>query len=114
MSTFFTIPTSNTSKIVKEAKYLTQKLFVHGYEYQKIGVMLLDITGAENEQYSFYEYENYDQSDRVMEVLDGVNSKYGSSTLTLGAQGIKKDWKMKSEQKSAAYTTNMLQIPTVK
>ena len=114
MSTFFTIPTSNTSKIVKEAKYLTQKLFVYGYEYQKIGVMLLDITGAENEQYSFYEYENYDQSDRVMEVLDGINSKYGSSTLTLGAQGIKKDWKMKSEQKSAAYTTNMLQIPTVK
>jgi DNA polymerase V len=49
-----------------------------------------------------------------MEVLDGINSKYGSSTLTLGAQGIKKDWKMKSEQKSAAYTTNMLQIPTVK
>ena len=114
MSTFFTIPTSNTSKIVKEAKYLTQKLFVYGYEYQKIGVMLLDITGAENEQYSFYEYENYDQSDRVMEVLDGINSKYGSSTLTLGAQGIKKDWKMKSEQKSAAYTTNMLQIPVVK
>ena len=114
MSTFFTIPTSNTSKIVKEAKYLTRKLFVYGYEYQKIGVMLLDITGAENEQYSFYEYENYDQSDRVMEVLDGINSKYGSSTLTLGAQGIKKDWKMKSEKKSAAYTTNMLQIPTVK
>ena len=114
MSTFFTIPTSNTSKIVKEAKDLTRKLFVYGYEYQKIGVMLLDITGAENEQYSFYEYENYDQSDRVMGVLDGINSKYGSSTLTIGAQGIKKDWKMKSERKSAAYTTNMLQIPTVK
>ena len=44
MSTFFTIPTSNTSKIVKEAKHLTRKLFVYGYEYQKIGVMLLDIT----------------------------------------------------------------------
>tara|TARA_E500000081_G_scaffold142136_1_gene160663 strand:- start:3864 stop:5129 length:1266 start_codon:yes stop_codon:yes gene_type:complete len=114
MSTFFTIPTSNTSKIVKEAKDLTRKLFVYGYEYQKIGVMLLDITGAENEQYSFYEYENYDQSDRVMDVLDGINSKYGSSTLTIGAQGIKKDWKMKSERKSAAYTTNMLQIPVVK
>ena len=114
MSTFFSIPTSNTSKIVKEAKHLTQKLFVYGYEYQKIGVMLLDITDAENEQYSFYEYENYDQSDRVMEALDGVNSRYGSSTLTLGAQGIKKDWRMKSERKSAAYTTNMLQIPVVK
>jgi DNA polymerase V len=114
MSTFFTIPTSNTSKIIKEAKRLTQKLFIYGYEYQKIGVMLLEITDAKNEQYSFYEQENYSKSDRVMTVLDGVNHKYGSSTLMLGAQGIKKDWKMKSEKKSGAYTTNMLQIPFVK
>ena len=61
-------------------------------------VMLLDITDAENEQYSFYEYENYDQSDSVMKTLDGVNARYGSSALTLGAQGVKKDWKMKSKK----------------
>jgi hypothetical protein len=66
VSAFFTIPTSNTSKIIKEVKRLTRKLFIYGYEYQKIGVMLLDISDAENEQYSFYEYENYDLSDSVM------------------------------------------------
>ena len=76
--------------------------------------MLLDITDAENEQYSFYEYENYDLSDSVMKTLDSVNARYGSSTLMLGAQGIKKDWKMKSEKRSGAYTTNMFQIPFVK
>jgi len=76
--------------------------------------MLLEITDAKNEQYSFYDQENYSKSDTVMTVLDGVNHKYGSSTLMLGAQGIKKDWKMKSEKKSGAYTTNMLQIPFVK
>lgn len=114
VSAFFTIPTSNTSKIIKEVKRLTRKLFIYGYEYQKIGVMLLDITDAENEQYSFYEYENYDLSDSVMKTLDSVNARYGSSALMLGAQGVKKDWKMKSEKKSGAYTTNMFQIPFVK
>lgn len=113
-STYFTIPTSNTSKVVKEAKQLTKKLFLDGYEYQKIGVMLLNITDTENEQYSFYENENYDKSDQVMETLDSINHRYGSSTMTTGAQGIRNDWKMRSEKKSAAYTTNILQIPVVK
>ena len=43
MSSYFDIPTSNTSNIIKEAKRLTNKLFISGYEYQKIGVMLLNI-----------------------------------------------------------------------
>jgi len=34
--------------------------------------------------------------------------------LTLGAQGIKKDWRMKSERKSAAYTTRLDSIPIVR
>ena len=113
-STYFTIPTSNTSKVVKEAKQLTKKLFLEGYEYQKIGVMLLNITDTENEQYSFYENEDYDKSDQVMETLDYINHRYGSSTLITGAQGMRNDWKMRSEKKSAAYTTNILQIPLVK
>ena len=46
MSTHFTIPTSNTSRIIKEAKRLTNTLFLPGYEYQKIGVMLLNISDA--------------------------------------------------------------------
>ena len=58
MSSFFTIPTSNTSKIIKEAKRLTNKLFLPNYEYQKIGVILLDISDAKYEQFSFYEREN--------------------------------------------------------
>jgi hypothetical protein len=68
MSAHFSIPTSNTSKIIKEAKRLTNKLFLPGYEYQKIGVMLLNISDAKNEQGSLLDSENYSKSDTVMTV----------------------------------------------
>lgn len=114
MSKFFTIPTSNTSKIIKEAKLLTQKLFVSGFEYQKIGVMLLEINDGKNEQYSFHEKEDYIRSDSIMKTLDSINKRYGANALSLGAQGLKKDWKMKSDKKTKAFTTDLLQIPFVK
>ena len=113
MSSFFTIPTSNTSKIIKEAKRLTNKLFLPNYEYQKIGVILLNISDARNEQFSFHERENYEQSDILMESLDNLNDRFGNGTIFMGAQGMQKNWKMRADRKSAAYTTKLLDIPEV-
>ena len=112
-SSYFTIPTSNTSKITKEAKRLTSKLFLPNYEYQKIGVVLLNITDAKNEQYSFYEVEDYDKSDTVMGAIDSVNKKFGNRSIFFGAQGINKDWKMRADRKSAMYTTKVDDLPRV-
>ena len=113
MSSYFTIPTSNTSKITKEAKRLTSKLFLPNYEYQKIGVVLLNITDAKNEQYSFYEVEDYDKSDTVMGTIDTVNEKFGNRSIFFGAQGINKNWKMRADRKSAMYTTKVDDLPRV-
>ena len=113
MSSYFDIPTSNTSNIIKEAKRLTNKLFISGYEYQKIGVMLLNIADAKNEQYSFYNFEDYKKSDTVMDSLDSINGKFGTGSLFLGAQGIHKNWKMRADRKSASYTTKVDNLPRV-
>ena len=113
MTSYFDIPTSNTSNIIKEAKRITKKLYISGYEYQKIGVMLLNITDAKNEQYSLYKFEDYNKSDTVMESLDSVNGKFGSGSLFFGAQGIHKNWKMRADRKSGSYTTKVDNLPTV-
>jgi DNA polymerase V len=114
MSVHFSIPTSNTSKIIKEGKRLTNKLFLPGYEYQKVGVMLMNISDAKNEQSSFLDKENYNKSDNIMKSLDVVNKQFGSGSLILGAQGIQKNWRMKADRKSGAYTTNLKDLPIVK
>ncbi len=113
MSSYFDIPTSNTSNIIKEAKHITKRLYISGYEYQKIGVMLLNITDAKNEQYSFYKFEDYKKSDTVMDSLDSINGKFGTGSLFLGAQGIHKNWKMRADRKSASYTTKVDNLPRV-
>ena len=76
----------NTSNIIKEAKLLTNKLFISGYEYQKIGVMLLNIADAKNEQYSFYKFEDYKKSDTVMDSLDSKWKVWDREPLSWGTR----------------------------
>jgi DNA polymerase V len=76
--------------------------------------MLLNISDAKNEQGSFLDYENYSKSDTVMKSLDIVNKQFGSGALTLGAQGMQKNWRMRADRKSGAYTTNLKDLPIVK
>ena len=45
--------------------------------------------------------------------LDHLNDRFGNGTIFMGAQGIQKNWKMRADRKSAAYTTKLLDIPEV-
>ncbi|MIW33685.1 DUF4113 domain-containing protein [Salmonella enterica subsp. enterica] len=47
----------------------------------------------------------------LMEVLDDLN--HTGSRIWFAGQGISKDWKMKREMLSPAYTTNWKEIPRV-
>ena len=46
--------------------------------------------------------------------LDEINYRYGSSTLRLAAEGIRKDWQMRREKVSPCYTTSFDQLMIVK
>jgi DNA polymerase V len=54
-----------------------------------------------------------ERSDELMSVIDGINKKFGKSTLFLAAEGMNKKWKMKQEQ-SPCYTTVWQDLPRVK
>ncbi|MCO1336735.1 DUF4113 domain-containing protein [Microbulbifer sp. OS29] len=45
--------------------------------------------------------------------MDQINQKFGRGTLFLGAEGIKKKWKMRQQYKSPAYTTRWDELPEV-
>ena len=44
-------------------------------------------------------------------VLGMINDCWGRGTLHSAAEGLSKDWKMKREKKSPAYTTNWSELP---
>ena len=50
----------------------------------------------------------------LMAVMDRINGIWGRGTLRSAAEGTAKDWKMKREKMSPAYTTHWDQIPAVR
>ena len=58
---------------------------------------------------------DYDRevSDRMMQTIDTINNRYGSSTLKIASEGIKKTWKMRRENVSQCYTTRFDELVEV-
>ena len=58
-----------------------------------------------NDQYDFFITRNLKNS-KINDVYEQINKKWSDKIQIASAAGIKKEWKMKSENKSKNYTTN--------
>ena len=105
-------PTNNSIKIVKRALEGIRKIYRSGYRYKKAGVILYGLT-RHNVTRGLLDYDR-DISDQIMNTMDKVNNRYGSSTLKIASEGIEKIWKMKRENVSPCYTTRFDDIVVVK
>ncbi len=105
-------PTNNSIKIVKRALEGIRKIYRSGYRYKKAGVILYGLT-RHNVTRGLLDYDR-DISDKIMNTMDKVNNRYGSSTLKIASEGIEKIWKMRRENVSPCYTTRFDDIVVVK
>jgi DNA polymerase V len=106
-------PTDDTIMLVGIALRMLQKLYRRGYDYQKAGVMLGDISQKSLQQTDLFSPANTNRT-RLMETLDSVNKKMGKSTLRLASEGINPVWRMRQASKSKNYTTLWSDILTCK
>ncbi len=96
---------ADTSTFIKMATYILERIYKDGYEYQKGGIMLLDIIPDSKQQLCLFQPEKYNIDARKrMKLMDHVNSKYGGQTLRLGSES-KKRWYMNQNLLSPKYTT---------
>lgn len=67
----------------------------------------MNIVPATNQQFSlFASGGSVDaRSQKLMDVLDGINDKYGRGTMRLAAEGVEKVWQMRRGNLSPRYTT---------
>jgi len=105
-------PTNNSSLIVKKAVEGARIIFRRGFRYKKAGVILYELHDASSVR-GLLDYDR-EESDLLMKSLDEVNLRYGSSTLHLAAEGIKKKWSMKRKKISPCYTTRFDELMIVK
>lgn len=119
-------PTADTAAITSAAVQGLKAIFQPDFDYAKAGVMLLDIDSSKVEQFEL----DLDAADhgsttarapearpQLMAALDSVNERYGRGTLKLasaGAGAVPRNWTMKQELRTPAYTTRWEDMPVVR
>lgn len=101
--------TDSTIDLVKYATHGLEKIFKDGYEYKKAGVILQDIIPENTCQLNIFSQPN-PKHKILMEAIDKINSNFGQQKIRLGSQSSGKVWKMKQENLSKHYTTDIDEI----
>ncbi|MEL5896292.1 Y-family DNA polymerase [Bacteroides sp. GD17] len=104
------VPTSDTLEIVHYALEGLKNIFIQEYQYKKAGVIITEI--GTSAQLGLFDTVNREKREKLMQAIDKVNSKY-QHLIKLAVQGSGRDWKLKQEQLSKRYTTDIDEIITV-
>lgn len=113
-------PGADTLAITGAALVGLRQIYRTGYEYAKAGVMLLDIgsAGAEQLELCLEPAEAQPRARlRLMSALDSVNDRFGRGSIALGSAGLEgkdRNWRMKQERRTPAYTTRWADMPVVR
>ena len=108
------IPSCDTQDFIELANHLLKRIWKDGFRYAKAGVMLSDFYDPGMFQPGLFDdVSTRSNSQQLMSVLDTINQS-GAGKVFFAGQGTKKDWSMKREHLSPAYTTRWDQLPRVK
>lgn len=108
------IPSCDTRDFIELANHLLKRIWKDGFRYAKAGVMLSDFYDPGMFQLGLFDdISTRSNSQQLMSVLDTINQS-GAGKVFFAGQGTKKDWSMKREHLSPAYTTRWDQLPRVK
>jgi DNA polymerase V len=99
------VASADTSRLTKAAMHGLSCIWRDGYRYAKAGVVFPALVKAEGVQGSLFKLPDSAASQRLMATLDGLNRRYGRGTVALGSATSQQRWGLRSEHRSARYTT---------
>jgi nucleotidyltransferase/DNA polymerase involved in DNA repair len=105
--------THDSLELIAAARRGAERAWSDGYAITKAGVMLDDLVAAEMRPRTLFE-EDTGKRDRLMGALDAINGRFGKWTAVTASQGFRREWKLRSEMRSPAWTTDIAQVPTVR
>lgn len=107
-------PTADSMRLVEAALAGLRRIYRSGYRYQKAGVALSGIAPAGISQGNLFAgTHDPAKSARLMCALDGINARMGKGALRLASDGVAQRWRMKTGNRSPAYTSNWNELPIV-
>lgn len=105
------VPTSDTLEIVHYALEGLKSIFMPGYQYKKAGVIITEIVTSA--QLGLFDTVDREKREKLMQAIDKVNGEH-RHLVKLAIQGNGRDWKLKQEQLSKRYTTDINEVLTIK
>lgn len=114
-SVIVTLPyaTDSSLTISNYAVKAAISIFRPGIKYKRAGVIVSGLVPTNERQLDLFLSEN-PKHHKIMEVMDGINDKYGGYKMKIANQDLERTWKMRQEHLSPRYTTNINEIITVK
>lgn len=108
-------PTNYTPTLIEAAVSSLKKIYKSGYLYKKATIMLTGLSTETSVQANlFHANKSSEEEANLMKAMDSINRTWGSGTVQFASQGIKKNWRGKSETRSKRYTTNWNELLIVK
>jgi len=105
--------TNDSLELIAAARRGAERAWRDGYAYTKAGIMLDDLVTADMRPRTLFE-DDTGKRDRLMSALDEINGRFGKWTAVTASQGFRREWKLRSENRSPAWTTSIAEVPTVK
>lgn len=104
------VATADTGRLIRAALHGLACIWKQGPRYKKAGVVCLDLHREDTVQAGLFHAPDSAETRELMAILDQLNQRYGRGTVAFAAGGIQKGWKLRSEQKSPAYTTRWAEL----
>ncbi|MEA5480576.1 Y-family DNA polymerase [Pseudanabaena galeata UHCC 0370] len=110
------LPTATNSSqiLIQFAKLCMTSIFREGFSYKKCGVSLNDLSSVDAVQLDLLTAAVDPPDEKLMEVIDSLNRRYGTGTIRFASEGIRQDWKMRSDLRSPRYTSCWDELLVVK
>lgn len=107
-------PTHDTRDIIRVAMACLDNIWIKGHRYMKAGVLLGDFFSQGVAQLNLFdEVAPRADSEVLMQLVDRINQS-GRGKLWFAGQGIHKEWAMKRDMLSPAYTTRLTDLPVAR
>lgn len=105
-------PTNSSIDLMKLATEGLEKIYKKGYQYKKVGVIVMDIRPENTKQFSLFSNEN-PKHQAIMKTIDYLNKEIGQNKVKFASQDLGRTWKMNQEKLSPRYTTKLNEIINV-
>ncbi|WP_258197931.1 DUF4113 domain-containing protein [Pseudomonas capeferrum] len=107
-------PTNDTLLLTRAATDAVERIYRDGYRYSKAEVLLLDLRQPGEFTDDLFSVIQPAACDRLMQVMDSINGKWGRGTVRVASVPAAPDWGMRRDMMSQSYTTRIDKLWTVK